>query len=301
MDAPFGAIVTAAVTPFGADGTVNHDALRVLLRHLVSHGSDAVVVCGTTGESPTLTHDEQLAVIRTAVDELAGRAPVIAGTGSNCTAHAIEMTREAVRAGVDGVLVVTPYYNKPPREGLVRHFTQVARAAGDTPVILYNIPARVVINLDPSLIVELAAIDNVVALKQANPDLAETSEIAARAPELAIYAGDDTSLMPMLPLGAVGGICVASHLVGDRMGQLVQAWKAGDAERAALLDQQLQDVYETLAISTNPIPIKAAMAELGFDVGEPRLPLCDVTGMQRARIRSMLERQQLLGDSVVSR
>ncbi len=294
MYTDFGSIVTAVVTPFAADGAVNHDELRRILRHLEDNGSDSVVVAGTTGESPTVSDDEKIAILKTALDEVGGRMKVLAGTGTNSTAHSVELTHRAVEAGADGVLVVTPYYNKPPREGLLRHFAAVARAAGNTPVMLYNVPPRVVIELEPELIAELARIPNVVALKQAHPDLATLREIRSLAPDLAVYAGDDSSLLPMLPEGIVGVVGVATHVVGPQMRRVVELFNEGDEAAARELGVQLDDVYETLAIAPNPIPIRAAMALLGFDVGAPRLPLVEATGMQLERIRAMLERNNLL-------
>ena len=232
MFTDFGAIITAVITPFAADGTVDHDELRRILQHLAATGSDGVVVAGTTGESPTLSDDEKLACLKTAIDEVGDRMSIIAGTGSNDTAHAEHLTRLACEAGADGVLVVSPYYNNPPREGLLRHFTRVARAAGDTPVMLYNVPARTVVNLEPELVAELAQVPNVVALKQANPEMREFLEIRALAPDLAIYAGNDTTLLAMLEEGAVGVVGVASHVVGDRMRKVVELWRSGEIGRA---------------------------------------------------------------------
>jgi 4-hydroxy-tetrahydrodipicolinate synthase len=290
----FGTIVTAIVTPFAADGSVDHDELRRLLRHLESSGSDGVVIAGTTGESPTLSDDEKLDCIRTAVDEVGGRVAILAGTGANDTRHSVELTRAAIAAGADGVLVVTPYYNKPPREGLLRHFSAVAAAAGDAPVMLYNVPSRVVLDLEPDLIAELARIPNVVALKQAHPDLRELREVRTLAPDLAVYAGDDTSLLPFLPEGVLGVVSGASHVVGPQMKRVVELWREGREQEARELGTELEDVYETLGITTNPIPVKAAMQLLGFDVGVPRLPLVEATGMEVERIRAMLERHELV-------
>lgn len=293
MSANLGTIITAAVTPFDDQGRVDLDAFRVLLRHLVANGSDGVVVAGTTGESPTTSDDEKAELWKAAVDEIGGIVPVIAGTGTNDTAHSVALTRRACELGVDGVLVVTPYYNKPPREGLVRHFTHVARAS-TVPVILYNIPGRSVVNLEPDLIAELAQLDNVVGVKQANPDLIQLREIRSLAPELTVWAGDDTSLLPMLAEGAVGGICVASHIVGPQMRQVVELYASGDETAATELSATLDDVYETLSIAPNPIPVKAALNQLGIPVGGLRLPLVEATGMQNERISSMLERHNLL-------
>lgn len=293
----FGTIITAAATPFDTDGSVNLEAFRALLRHLAASGSDAVVVTGTTGECPTLRDSEKLSLWQVAVDELGGTIPVIAGTGTNDTAHTIELTRLACEAGVDGVLVVTPYYNKPPRDGLVRHFTAVARAS-TVPVILYNIPGRVVINLEPDLIAELAQIDNIVAVKQAQPDITQAREIASLAPDLAIYAGDDDSFFPMLAAGAIGVISVASHLVGAEMARVAELWFDGDEQASRELAESLLDVYETLAITANPIPLKAALNVIGVDVGGVRLPLVEASGMQVERIRAMLARHELVKTTV---
>lgn len=298
MYSGFGTIATAVITPFGADGAVEHDELRRIARHLEATGSDSIVVAGTTGEAPTLSDDEKLACIRTVVDEVGERIPVIAGTGTNDTAHSTYLTRAAVEAGARGILAVTPYYNRPPREGLLRHFTAMARAAGDTPVMLYNIPLRSAIGLEPDLIVELAQVDNIVALKQATPELDQLREIRTQAPDLAVYAGDDPSLLPMLPEGVVGVVSVASHLVGDRMKRVCELYFEGNVDEAVELGRQLEDVYETLSITSNPIPVKAAMGLLGFGVGDPRLPLVPATGMQVERLRAMLERHQLLGTHV---
>jgi 4-hydroxy-tetrahydrodipicolinate synthase len=290
----FGTIVTPVITPFAADGSVDHDELRRVLRHLEANGSDGVVIAGTTGESPTLSDDEKLACLRTAIDEVGGRLAVLAGTGTNDTHHSVQLTRAAVEAGADGLLVVSPYYNKPPREGLLRHFAAVAAAAGDTPVMLYNVPSRVVIELEPDLIAELARIPNVVALKQAHPDLRALKEIRTLAPDLAVYAGDDVSLLPFLPEGVLGVVSVASHVVGTQMKQVVELWQDGREDEARELAAELEDVYDTLGITTNPIPVKAAMQLLGFEVGAPRLPLVEASGMEVERIRAMLTRHDLV-------
>lgn len=298
MYTEFGSISTAAVTPFYDDGRLNLEAFRELLDHLASNGSDSVVICGTTGEGPTLSDDEKLQLWRTAVDEVGGRIPVIAGTGTNNTHHSVELSRAACEIGVDGLLVVTPYYNKPPRDGLLRHFAHVARAS-TVPVVLYNIPGRVIINLEPDLIAELAQLPNVVALKQANPDMSQTSDIVARCPELALYAGNDDSVLPFLSLGGLGGICVASHIVGLQMNEVVERFRNGDESGAAELDSSLQDVYEVVnTLTTNPIPVKAALNLLGLDAGPPRLPLVEASGIETERIRSMLERHGLLSSTV---
>lgn len=297
MHTAFGSLITAAVTPFDTAGQVNHEELRRLLRHLVESGSEGVVINGTTGEAPTLSDEEQLACLRTAIDEIGGQATVIAGTGSNDTAHAVRRTAVACEAGADGVLVVTPYYNRPPREGLRRHFTAVARAAS-APMMLYNVPSRTGTLIEADLVAELAELDTVVAIKQAHPDLQQLQAIRSLAPELAVYAGDDVSLMPMLPHGVLGVVSVASHIVGPAMARVIEYWRDGRHEEARAASRALDDVYETLAIGSNPIPIKAALELLGFSVGSPRLPLVPAGRMQRERIRAMLERSGLVAAHV---
>ncbi len=287
MEAPFGRIVTAMVTPFAPDGSLDLDVARAVARHLVDHGSEGLVVAGTTGESPTLSDGEKLALLEAVSDAVAGRVPVLCGTGSNDTAHSVSLTREAVHVGADGVLVVTPYYSKPPPEGIYQHFRAVAEAARDRPVVAYNIPSRVVLNLPPALLLRLAEIDNVVAVKQAHDDLEELAVLVEDG-GLAVYAGNDQPLRTFVERGAVGGICVASHVVGDDMLALVEAVETGAHARAADLDDALQAFYPALYTTTSPIPVKAAMELLGFPVGAPRLPLVPATDAQRDTVRQAL-------------
>jgi 4-hydroxy-tetrahydrodipicolinate synthase len=290
-----GAILTAMVTPFGRDGAINEQSTRKLLRHLVDHGSDGVVVTGTTGEAPTMSDAEKLEMLEIAVDELGGEATVVAGTGSNDTAHSIELTRAAGERGADAVLVVTPYYNKPPRRGIVEHFKAVADAT-DRPVFVYNIPGRTMINLEPDLLSDLAKIDNVVAVKQANPDMDQARRIVEDA-GLALYAGDDNLVRPFAEIGGAGGICVSSHLFGDRTKEMYEAARSGDAERAKEIDESLEDAYETLTITQLTITTKAALNLLGFDVGTPRLPLVEASERELISVRGLLERQGLVASA----
>jgi len=282
-----GRILTAMVTPFGADGSVDLSVARALARHLFDHGSDGIVVAGTTGESPTLSDREKIELLEAVVDVAGGERVVIAGTGTYDTAHSVHLTREAIAAGADGVLVVTPYYSKPPAEGIYRHFAAIAAAASDRPVIAYNIPQRVVINMPPALLLRLAEIDNVVAVKQATTDLDEARAIVADG-RLALYAGNDDLLLPFAELGGAGGIHVASHVVGAEMAEVHRAAEAGDLARARALDAALHPVYDALSVTTNPIPVKAAVELLGFAVGEPRLPLVVATDEERAVVRAAL-------------
>jgi 4-hydroxy-tetrahydrodipicolinate synthase len=292
MSVSLGRIITAMVTPFRPDGSVDLDVARAVARHLFDHGSDGVVVAGTTGESPTLSDAEKLALLEVVIDEAGGERTVIAGTGSNDTAHSVHLTRDAVRAGADGVLVVTPYYNKPPAEGIYRHFAAIADASGDRPIVVYNIPQRVVLNLPPALLLRLAEIDNVVAVKQATTDMDEARAIVDDG-RLQLYAGNDDLLEPFAEIGGVGGICVASHVAGDDMAEVQRAAESGDHARARELDAALAPLFEALSVTTNPIPVKAAMELLGFAVGAPRLPLVAATDAERDVVRAALERRGL--------
>jgi 4-hydroxy-tetrahydrodipicolinate synthase len=294
-DANLGAILTAMVTPFGADGELNEDAARRMLRHLVEHGSDGVVVAGTTGEASTLSDDEKLRLLEVALDEIGGEATVVAGTGSNDTAHSVELTRAATELGAHAVLVVTPYYNKPQRAGLTAHFHAVA-AATDLPVMLYNIPARCVINLEPDLLAELARVDNVVAVKQANSDLDQARRVVEQA-GLALYAGDDSLLRPFAEIGGAGGVCVTSHLFGEQMKEMYEAAREGDADRAREIDESLEDAYETLFMTVGTTMTKAALNLLGFEVGGLRLPLVEATAEERGAAQRLLERHGLFASA----
>jgi 4-hydroxy-tetrahydrodipicolinate synthase len=291
-EAVLGEVLTAVVTPFGRDGAVDFERFRELAQHLVESGSDGLVVAGTTGESPNLTDDERLELFRVAVDALRGRGTVVAGTGTYSTAHSVHLTREAHELGVDGHLVVTPYYNKPPARGIVEHFRAIADVS-DRPIIVYNIPGRVVINIEPGTIAELARIPTVRAVKQANDDLAQARRIVADT-DLDLYAGDDNLVFPFLELGGVGGICVHTHVAGPRVKAMVRAFVEGDAETARQIDQELEPVYELLKVQTNPIAIKAALNLLGHDVGGLRLPLVEADEGEVARIRDCLERLGVL-------
>jgi 4-hydroxy-tetrahydrodipicolinate synthase len=293
--AGLGAILTAMVTPLDADLAVNEAATRRLARHLVEHGSDGLVVNGTTGESATLADDEKLRVLDVVIDEVGGEATVLAGTGSNDTAHSVHLTRAATERGANGVLVVTPYYNKPSRRGLKAHFEAVA-AATDKPLLVYNIPARCVINLEPDLLAELAAVPNIVGVKQANSDMAQARAIVEDA-GLDLYAGDDNLLRSFAEIGGAGGVCVSSHLVGTRMKEMYEAAVAGDDERARAIDDELADVYETLFFTASPAPVKAALNLLGFEAGGCRLPIADLTDDELPRVSAMLEAHGLVASA----
>ena len=286
-----GEVLTAIVTPFKADGSVDLDAFRRLASHLVDNGSDGLVVTGTTGESPTLSDEERFDLYEAAVDEVGDRATVVAGTGTYSTAHSVHLTERAHGIGVDGFLIVTPYYNKPPPRGIVEHFKAVADVS-DKPIVVYNIPGRVVINIEPETIAELAQIETVGAVKQANDDLRQARRIVEMG--LDLYAGDDDLILPFLELGGVGGVCVHTHVVVRQVKELVRRFREGDVEGARQLDAELRPSIDLLRVAPNPIAIKAALNLLGHDVGGHRLPLVEATEDEKAAVRACLERLQLL-------
>jgi len=282
-----GEVLTAIATPFDRDGRVDLDAFRELALHLVDHGSDGLVVTGTTGEAPTLSDDEKEQLWAAAVEALAGRATVVAGVGTYDTAHSVHLAKRAHALGVDALLVVTPYYNLPPQRAIVRHFETIADAT-NAPIVVYNIPSRVVRNIEPETIEQLAEIPAVRAVKQANPDLEQAQQIPDFG--LDLYAGDDNLIFPFLELGGIGGICVHTHVAGPQVKELVSAYRSGDVDRAHELDEQLAPAYELLKVQTNPIAIKAALNLLGHRVGGLRLPLVEANEDEVAQVRGCLER-----------
>jgi 4-hydroxy-tetrahydrodipicolinate synthase len=288
----FGEVLTAIVTPFRSDGSVDFHRFAALANHLVENGSDGLVVAGTTGESPTLSDDERLELIRVALGAVGDRATVIAGTGTYSTAHSVHLTQAAHTIGAHGFLIVTPYYNKPTQRGIVEHFKAIA-AASDRPIIAYNIPSRVVVNIEPDTIVELAKIPTVKAVKQAHDDLHQARHIVEDA-GLELYAGDDNLVFPFLELGGVGGVCVHTHVVGPQVKEMIGTYKQGDHVEARRMNEALEPAYELLRVQTNPIAIKAALNVLGHDVGGLRLPMVEVTEDEQASVRGCLERLGVL-------
>ncbi|MFT5339132.1 MAG: 4-hydroxy-tetrahydrodipicolinate synthase [Cyanobium sp.] len=277
------------VTPFSADGALDLPLAARLAAHLVNQGSDGLVVCGTTGESPTLSWAEQHALFATVKGALAGRAKLIAGSGSNCTAEAVEATREAAALGADGALVVVPYYNKPPQEGLEAHFRAVAAAAPELPLMLYNIPGRTGTSLEAATVARLLDCPNVLSFKAASGSTEEVSALRASCGDrLAIYCGDDALTLPMLAVGAVGVVSVASHLAGPQISALIRAFFEGDQARARALHEQLLPLCKALFCTTNPIPVKAALELCGWPVGAPRLPLLSANAAVRQRLSETL-------------
>lgn len=280
---PYEGLFTAMVTPFHEDGRVNEDASVALAKHLLANGSHGLVVAGTTGEAATLTDEEQVRLVELIAGEVGAEGAIVAGAGSNDTRHAAELTERVIGAGAQAVLSVTPYYNKPNRRGILAHFSAVARAAAGTPVIVYNIPGRTAVNMGPDLLAELAQIDGIVAVKQANG--AEQQPIDG----MVVLAGNDDGYLACLEMGGGGVIAVASHIVGPEMRRM---WDE-PGQRAAI-DASLRDVYETLFITASPTPVKAALNLLGHDAGTLRLPMVEADEAELSQIRAMLERHGLL-------
>ena len=286
-----GEVLTAMVTPFKADGSVDLDKFRELAVFLVDHGSDGLVVSGTTGESPTLSDDEKLQLFAAALDAVGDRATVVAGTGTYDTHHSMRMTARAHELGVDAVLVVTPYYSRPPQRAIVRHFEEIASQT-DKPVVVYNIPGRVVVNIEPATIERLAEIENVKAVKQANDDLMEARLIPGFG--LDLYAGDDVLMFPFLELGSVGGVCVHTHVWGPQTKEMVRRYRDGDVEGARRLNEEMAPAFDLLKVTTNPIGIKTALNLLGHEVGGFRLPMVEASNAELEQIRACLERAGVL-------
>jgi len=298
---PFGQVLTAMITPFTQEGEVNYDIAAKLAQHLADHGTDTLVVCGKTGESPTLSWDEEYELFRVVQQAVAGKAKVMAGTGSNSTQEAIAATAKAAELGLDGALLVVPYYNKPPQEGLYRHFQAIARAVSGFPLMLYNIPGRTGQNLQPETVARLAEIPNIVAIKEASGSLDQISQIRRlTTPEFGLYSGDDSLTLPLLAVGGQGVVSVASHLVGDQLQQMVTAFVKGQPQRATELHLKLLPLFKALFVTTNPIPIKAALVLQGWPVGEPRLPLNPASEEVRQTLQSVMQPLSLLKDELFS-
>lgn len=290
MQGRFGDLITAMVTPFDSEGRVSIGEAQRLAVWLVDHGSDGLVLAGSTGEGPTLNDDEKISLWRGVVEAVGDRAKVIAGSGTYDTAHSIHLTKEAEKVGCHAVLVVTPYYNRPPQPGLLAHFKAVA-AATSLPVILYDIPVRTGRKIEHSTLIELARVENIVGVKDACSDLQGAARLVAEAPEgFQVYSGNDADTLPLLSVGAVGVIAVASHVAGPQMAEMISLYKSGNAEAAQKIHLDLMPVFDVMGITTNPIPVKAAVNLLGFDAGDPRLPLVPATDEEKAAIRDVLSR-----------
>lgn len=291
----FGNIITAMITPFREDGSVNYEVAGKLAAHLVDNGTDSIVVCGTTGESPTLTWDEEYQLFVEILQAVAGKAKVIAGCGSNSTTEAIAATEKAAKIGVHGSLQVVPYYNKPPQAGIYHHFQAIAKACPDLPMMLYNIPGRTGQNLLPETVVQLAQIESIVAIKEASGSLDQASEIRRLTPnEFDIYAGDDSLTLPLLAVGAKGVVSVASHIVGNQLQQMVSAFNDGETKTATDIHLQLLPLFKTLFMTTNPIPVKQALKMQGWEVGSVRLPLWETDSDTCQKLENILQKLELL-------
>lgn len=289
-----GSLLTAMVTPFQDDGTLDPGQAARLAQHLVEIGNEGVVVAGTTGESPTLTDEEKLELFRAVVGEIGGRATVVAGTGTNDTRHSIELTKEAEKLGVDAIMAVVPYYNRPNQEGLYQHFRAIAESTS-LPVMLYNVPSRTGANLLPETVARLAQIDNIVAVKEASGNLNQVSEIRRLTPpEFDIYSGDDSLTLPILSLGGVGLVSVAGHVVGRRLRAMIEAYQKGDVRTATDIHLELWPIFKVMFVTTNPIPVKTAVNMLGLTVGPLRPPLGPPSEEEETTIRTVLRENGLL-------
>lgn len=290
----FGRILTAMVTPFKENGGVDYELAIKLSNHLCENGSDGIVLCGTTGESPTLSWAEQHNLFVAVKGSLNSRSKVIVGTGSNCTSEAIEATKKAYEFGADGALVVVPYYNKPPQEGLYNHFSSIATEASDLPLMLYNIPGRTGCNLLPTTVNKLMDFPNILSIKAASGRIEEVTELrAACGSNLFIYSGDDSLLLPMLSVGAVGVVSVASHIVGLQLKMMIESFHKGEVSIALDIHERLQPLFKALFETTNPIPIKAALELKGWQVGSPRNPLTPLIKEKKENLFQVIQNLSL--------
>lgn len=285
----FGKISTAMVTPFDNNGNIDFDKTTKLVEYLINHGTESLVVAGTTGESPTLTSEEKIALFKHVVNVVNKRIPVIAGTGSNNTKASIELTKKAEETGVDAVMLVTPYYNKPNQDGLYQHFQAIAESTS-LPVMLYNVPGRTAATLAPETVIKLSNIENIVAVKEASGNIEAMTKIIAETPEdFALYSGDDSLSIPVMSIGGKGVVSVASHIIGDEMQEMLSAFHSGDVQKAAKLHQQLLPIMKQLFAAPSPVPVKTALQIKGLDVGSVRLPLVPLTQEEREDLTKVLK------------
>ena len=294
MSRPWGRVLTAMVTPFTEEGKVNFNAAAELASYLVKNGSDGLVVAGTTGESPTLTKEEKLELFKTVKEAVGSKVSVIAGTGSYSTEDSIYLSTLAEKVGVDGLLLVVPYYNKPTQEGMYRHFAAIA-AKTSLPIMLYNIPSRTGKNMTPDTVLRLSEISNIIAIKESTGDFGQLTEFKSKlGDDFLIYSGDDALLLPMMALGAYGVVSVVSHLVGKQIKEMIDAFIAGDNSKALEIHLKLSPLFKTMFITTNPIPIKTALALQGHPVGGFRLPLCEASSEEVKIIKDILHKYELI-------
>ena len=278
----FGRLLTAMVTPFLDNGEVDYAEVKRLAVHLIENGNDSILVCGTTAETPTLTHEEKVNIVKAVKEAVGDRAKIVVGTGTNCTRTTIEATKEMEALGADGILVVEPYYNKPSQEGMYQHFKAVAEATS-LPIILYNIPGRCGVNMTPELIARLAQIPNIVAVKEAGGSVEQVSKIRTLVPDdFVIYSGDDSLTLPMMSVGAYGVISVAAHVAGKEIRAMIDAYVAGNVAEAAQWHKKLYPIFKSLFITANPVPVKYALSQVGFGNGKVRLPLVEANDSEKA-------------------
>ena len=291
----FGHVITAMVTPFREDGRVDYGVAEKLAVHLLENGTDSIVVCGTTGESPTLTWQEEHNLFKVVKSAVGDKGKVIGGTGSNSTTEAIEATQKAAQLGLDGSLQVVPYYNKPPQAGLYQHFRAIAKACPDLPIMLYNVPGRTSCNLAPETVANLAQIENIVAIKEASGSLDQVNQVRLLAPpDFAIYSGEDNLTLPILAVGGLGVVSVASHLVGQQLQTMIQAFNSGEVAKARDIHYQLLPLFKILFCTTNPIPVKAALALQGWSMGGLRPPLSNLSSDLQSNLEQLLQEMSLV-------
>jgi 4-hydroxy-tetrahydrodipicolinate synthase len=290
----FGKLITAMVTPFNTKEAVDYAEAVQIANYLADHGSDAIFLSGSTGESPTLTHEEEMTLFKEVKKGLKGKAKLLAGSGSNSTATAVEMTKKAEKAGMDGAVIVVPYYNKPTQEGLYQHFKTVAEATA-LPLMIYNIPSRTSRNMEPETVARLAEIKNYTSIKEASGYLEQMKKIIQLTPEeFLLYSGDDSLTLDVLKIGGVGVVSVASHLVGPAIKRMILAFEEGKLDEAEQINQELAEFFKIIFITTNPAPIKAALNMAGFKCGVPRLPLVDLNDAEKAKLKTVLQKYKLI-------
>jgi len=284
-----GRVITAMVTPFKENGEVNYEKAVELAEYLIENGSDGILVSGTTGESPVLSDEEKVKLFETIAEALNGKAVVIAGTGCNSTDKTIELTKRAETVGVDAVMLVGPYYNKPPQEGFYRHFEKVASST-NLPIMIYNVPGRTGKNIEAETTLRLAEIDNIVAIKEASGNLDQVSTIIANKPEdFEVYSGDDSLTLPILALGGKGVVSVASHIAGSQIREMILAYERGETQKASEIHAELFPLFKAMFVTTNPIPVKTAMNLLGWELGELKLPLTPPGSAELIKIKGVLK------------
>lgn len=285
----FGQVLTAMVTPFDRKGEIDYPATKNLVEHLITNGTDAVVVAGTTGESPTLSTEEKIELFKFVVKQVNGRIPVFAGTGSNNTRESIQLTREAEACGVDGIMLVAPYYNKPSQEGLYQHFKIIAEST-KLPIMLYNVPGRTASNIDVDTVVRLSEIENIVCVKEASGDLAAMAEIISRTREdFSLYCGDDALTLPTLAIGGIGVVSVSAHIVGNEMQKMIHAYKAGNVIEAGAIHREILPIFKAMFSAPSPSPLKAALNMKGIEVGDVRLPLVPLNDEQIKELKKQIQ------------